>query len=89
MEGLGLKWYSWMNLQEDKAATMVILNLVAMLMFVVLPLVWFMCVGWAGFHLNRTMDTFNNATNPIESGSSNVTKIGASLAKRGAGKLLK
>ncbi len=34
MEGLGLKWYSWMNLQEDKAATMVILNLVAMLMFV-------------------------------------------------------
>jgi len=60
-----------MNLQENKAATMVILNLVAMLMFVVLPIVWFAMIGWAGFHLQKTMDNFNSISGPIGSGAGN------------------
>ena len=89
MEGLGLKWYSWMNLQEDKAATMVILNLVAILMFVVLPIVWFAVIGWAGFHLQKTMDNFNSISGPVGSGADTVTKMGIGAATKGAGKLLK
>jgi TraG-like protein, N-terminal region len=73
MEGLGIKWYSWMNLQEDKAATLVILNLVAMLMFVVLPIVWFMVIGWSGLSIHKTMDTFKGVTDPVESGSDKVS----------------
>jgi hypothetical protein len=83
MEGLGIKWYSWMNLQEDKAATLLILNLVAMLMFVVLPVVWFMVIGWAGLHLNKTLETFRGVTDPIGAGADNTSKIAGNAALRG------
>jgi len=74
MEGLGIKWYSWMNLQEDKAATLLILNLVAMLMFVVLPVVWFMVIGWAGLSIHKTMDTFKGISDPVGNGPDIVSK---------------
>jgi hypothetical protein len=85
MEGLGIKWYSWMNLQENKAATLLILNLVAMLMFVVLPIVWFMVIGWAGRHLHKTMETINGVNNPI----GNAADTGNKFVTKQAGKLTK
>jgi len=85
MEALGIKWYSWLNLQEDKAATLLILNLVAALMFVVLPVVWFMVIGWSGLHLQRTLDTFQGLTKPVASSSDK----GIGLATQGGKNLLK
>ncbi|MEQ1557750.1 MAG: conjugal transfer protein TraG N-terminal domain-containing protein [Methyloglobulus sp.] len=73
MEALGIKWYSWMNLQEDKAATLLILNLVAILLFVVLPVVWFMVIGWAGLSIHKTMDTFKGLSDPIDNGPDRVS----------------
>jgi hypothetical protein len=78
-----------MSFQEDKATTMVILNLVAMLMFVVLPIVWFMVIGWAGLSLNRTLDAFKDVTGSIQNGADNTAKIGDQTAMRGTGKFLK
>jgi len=89
MEGLGIKWYSWMSFQEDKATTMVILNLVAMLMFVVLPILWFAVIGWSGFALHKTMDTFKIINSPVENGTNTATNIATGMASKGAGKLLK
>jgi hypothetical protein len=40
--------------------------LVAMLMFVVLPIVWFKVIGWAGLTVNRTLDAFKDITGPSE-----------------------
>jgi hypothetical protein len=89
MEGLGIKWYSWMSFQEDKATTMVILNLVAMLMFVVLPILWFAVIGWSGFALHKTMDTFKIINSPVENGTNTATNIATGMVSKSAGKLLK
>jgi hypothetical protein len=74
-----------MNLQEDKATTLLILNLVAMLMFLVLPVVWFMVIGWSGLHLHKTMKTINGVNNPIgnaaDTGNKFVTKQASKLSK--------
>ena len=74
MEALGLKWYSWLNLEAEKAPVMLILNLVAMLMFVVLPIVWFMVIGWAGVRLSKPMEAFGGVNAPISSGVDNSGK---------------
>ena len=64
---------------------MTILNLVAMLMFVVLPFVWFMVIGWAGFGLSKVMSTFNEASNPIGSGANSGANMGGNLVSKGGG----
>jgi TraG-like protein, N-terminal region len=71
IEGLGLQWFAF-TFDDDKATTMTILNLVAMLMFVVLPVVWFMVIGWAGLSIHKTMDTFKGVSEPIESGPDTI-----------------
>ena len=42
-----VNWFAF-TFDDDQATSMSILNMVAMLMFVVLPVVWFMVIGWAG-----------------------------------------
>ena len=81
MEALGLKWFAF-TFDDDKATTMTILNLVAMLMFVVLPIVWFVMIGWAGFHLQKTMDNFNSISGPVGSGADSATKTGSQIATK-------
>lgn len=76
LEGLGIHWYSFLTLQEDKANTLVILNLVSLLLFVVLPLLWFVVLGWAVSGLGRVLESFNNGLNdPIEKGAGNGTDL--------------
>ena len=86
MEGLGLQWFAF-TFDDDKATTMTILNLVAMLMFVVLPFLWFMAIGWAGITIHKTMEAFKGVNNPVASAADGASNTAGNLATKGLGKL--
>jgi hypothetical protein len=80
VEGLGIKWYDWLSTNNDKGATLMILNLMAMFVFVILPIIWFAVIGWAGVNVSRAMDTLTNAHQPIKEGASRSTTLVTSAA---------
>jgi hypothetical protein len=57
-----------------------ILNLMAMFVFVILPIIWFAVIGWAGVNVSRAMDTLTNAHQPIKEGASRSTTLVTSAA---------
>ena len=73
MEGLGLQWFAF-TFDDDKATTMTILNLVAMLMFVVLPFLWFAVIGWAGVSIHRSLETMKDIQGHISTGADSISK---------------
>lgn len=81
MEGLGLHWFAF-TFDDDQATSMSILNLVAMLMFVVLPFVWFMVIGWAGITVHKTMEAFKAVNTPISSGADSGSNTAGSLVTK-------
>lgn len=83
LEGLGIRWYSFLTYQEDKANTLLILNLVSLLLFVVLPLVWFAVLGWVVTGLKGALDAYNSVSKPIgEAGGQISKKAGDAALKR-------
>jgi hypothetical protein len=46
-------------------------------------------IGWSGFALHKTMDTFKIINSPVENGTNTATNIATGMASKGAGKLLK
>ncbi|MFA6094272.1 MAG: conjugal transfer protein TraG N-terminal domain-containing protein [Candidatus Paceibacterota bacterium] len=89
LEGLGIHWYSWVSYQDDKANTVLILNLVALLLFVVLPFVWFVVLGFAVRGIGGALEAYNKIGDPIAKGAENGGKEAISLGKRSIGKILK
>jgi hypothetical protein len=73
MEGLGLHWFAF-TFDDDESTAMSILNMVAMLMFVVLPFVWFAVIGWAGISIHRSFEAMKDINGHIGTGADSVTK---------------
>ena len=86
IEGLGLHWFAF-TFDDDQATSMSILNMVAMLMFVVLPFVWFMVIGWAGITIHKTMEAFKAVNTPISSGADSASNTAGSLVTKSFNKL--
>jgi hypothetical protein len=88
IRALGLEWWKYQYDVELGTATLVA-NLAAGLMFVVIPLVWFMLLGWAGYRIGSGLEAI---TKPIhsaaESGASKGSNMATRTISRGTGSLI-
>lgn len=87
IEALGLTWFHWnpLDWNPDEQDAKYVLQLAAMLMFVVLPVLWFMAIGWAGLHVHKTL----NAANPLDNAIRDAAGAGVNTASKVTGKVMK
>lgn len=82
IRALGLEWWKYQYDAELGAAALVA-NLAAGLMFVVIPLVWFMLLGWAGYRIGGGLEAI---TKPVHSAAESGASKGSNMATRGIGR---
>ncbi len=82
MTGLGISWSKTLtSMDVDRMASVTVLNLMAVLLFGILPMVWFAVIGWAGIHVHQSMKTLGDFNSQISNSATRITSVGGSAAR--------